>query len=188
MSSRARTLAILPEAALIALARGDDRDAYGELVRRHARSVRAFIAGLGAAPDLADDVAQETFLTALTDIRRFRGEGSLAAWLRTIAARALFRRRRKDKSNVTPWDPGQAEAVEGMQPDPNEALDLHGALGRLSQGERICVMLSHGAGFSHPEIAEATGLALGTVKSHINRGLQKLRILLSIHRTEGGSA
>jgi RNA polymerase sigma-70 factor (ECF subfamily) len=62
-------------------------------------------------------------------------------------------------------------------------LDLDRALQRLSSPERLCVSLCHGAGLKHDEIALALRVPLGTVKSHVTRGLKKLRILM----TEPGS-
>lgn len=57
-------------------------------------------------------------------------------------------------------------------------IDLEKALARLSDAERLCVTLNHGEGLSHGEIVEMTGLPLGTVKSHVLRGTEKLRHML----------
>jgi RNA polymerase sigma-70 factor (ECF subfamily) len=54
-------------------------------------------------------------------------------------------------------------------------IDLERALARLGPAERLCVVLAHGEGMTHAEIAEATGLPLGTVKSHVLRGSDKLK-------------
>jgi RNA polymerase sigma-70 factor (ECF subfamily) len=58
-------------------------------------------------------------------------------------------------------------------------IDLEKALAQLSDAERLCVTLNHGEGLSHGEIAEVTGIPLGTVKSHVLRGTDKLRRWLS---------
>ena len=65
--------------------------------------------------------------------------------------------------------------------------DLDEALKTLSETERVCVSLCHGAGMSHPEIAAAMNLPLGTVKSHVKRGLDKLRARLSPAQGDGRS-
>ena len=65
-----------------------------------------------------------------------------------------------------------------------EGMDLGGALATLANAVRLCIVLSYHEGMTHPEIAEATKLPLGTVKSHINRGTQRLRQLLSAYRDE----
>jgi RNA polymerase sigma factor (sigma-70 family) len=63
-----------------------------------------------------------------------------------------------------------------------EQLDLDRALSRLSGDERLCIVLAYNEGMSHSEISEATGLPLGTVKSHIKRGAERLRTLLHAYR------
>ena len=67
-------------------------------------------------------------------------------------------------------------------------VDLDEALKGLSEVERLCVSLCHGAGLSHPEIAAAMNLPLGTVKSHVKRGLDKLRARLQPGPVAIGSA
>ena len=66
-------------------------------------------------------------------------------------------------------------------------MDLDEALKSLNETERVCVSLCHGAGMSHPEIAAAMNLPLGTVKSHVKRGLDKLRARLSPAQGDGRS-
>jgi RNA polymerase sigma-70 factor (ECF subfamily) len=68
------------------------------------------------------------------------------------------------------------------------AVDLDEALKSLNETERLCVSLCHGAGLSHPEIAAAMNLPLGTVKSHVKRGMDKLRVRLAPAQGEGREA
>jgi RNA polymerase sigma-70 factor (ECF subfamily) len=71
-------------------------------------------------------------------------------------------------------------AAEDSSPE-NQAgakIDLERAMARLTPPERLCVTLNHGEGVSHSEIVDLTGLPLGTVKSHVQRGTDKLRRLL----------
>ena len=63
-----------------------------------------------------------------------------------------------------------------------ESLDLDRALARLSPEERLCVVLAYNEGLSHGEISAATGMPLGTVKSHIRRGAHNLRTLLDAYQ------
>ena len=74
-----------------------------------------------------------------------------------------------------------AETVEDETPrsDADAAIDLEGALLALNAAERLCVTMCFGAGLSHSEAAEALNLPLGTVKSHVKRGLEKLRTRLA---------
>ena len=74
------------------------------------------------------------------------------------------------------------DAVAGQR------LDLDGALKLLSPAERLCVSLCCGAGFSHAEVAEALKSPLGTVKSHVRRGLDKMKAHLTSEAPDGGHA
>ena len=159
---------------LAALSASGDRRAFGELARRHGSGVRALLRRLGADAALADDLAQDAFLAAFESIQEFRGEGAFGGWVKRIAARLYLRRRRRriDLQSAEPLDPDWADHVS-LGPD--SRLDLDSALAALSPSERLCVTLSYGAGLSHGEVSEALGCPLGTVKSHVKRGLDKLK-------------
>ena len=161
---------------LAALAAAGDRGAFGELVRRHGGTVRALVRRMGADPALADDLAQDAFIVAFERMRDFRGEGSFAGWVRRIAARLYVKkvRRRLDAA----LNAGLDEAADLSGPGEGHAadkIDLDGALQALSEPERLCVSLCCGAGLTHAEAAETLGAPVGTVKSHVKRGLEKLR-------------
>jgi RNA polymerase sigma-70 factor (ECF subfamily) len=161
------------ELAMLAVA--GDRAAFGELLRRHAPGVRALLRRMGARPALADDIAQDACLKAFERIATFRG-GSFGAWLRTIAARMYIRRWRSE-SRVA-WAPElPAEVVDEIAPIAvaSDCIDLDKALQVLSETERVCVSLCVGIGMTHEEAAAELQMPLGTVKSHVHRGLVKLR-------------
>lgn len=175
----ARRPADLHDTELAALAAAGGRAEFGELVRRHGSSVRGLLRRMGAQPSLADDVAQDAFLQAFEKCGEFRGEGAFGAWVRKIAARLYLRRISREARYVAELEPGREE-IDGVAAlRPNDRMDLDEALKALSEPERLCVSLCHGAGMSHPEIAQAMNLPLGTVKSHVKRGLDKLRARLS---------
>jgi len=165
---------------LVALAVTGARDAFGELVRRHGGAVRGLLRRMGADGSLADDLAQDAFLAAFEQIAEFRGEGTFQAWVKRIAARLYVRRWRKDARLDL-----MAETPEGAPDDaPGHAgleglIDLDAALRTLSSVERVCVSLCYGAGLSHAEAAMALNAPLGTVKSHVKRGMDKLRLQLA---------
>ena len=172
-----RSLASLHDVELAALAAGGDRPAFGELVRRHGSAVRGLLRRMGAEPALADDLAQDAFLAAFERVAEFRGEGAFSAWVRRIAARLYVRRWRKDAHldlEADPADPGHGGEVSAAA-----RIDLDEALKTLSPAERLCVSLCYGAGVSHAEAAETLNVPLGTVKSHVKRGLDKLRVRLA---------
>jgi len=157
-----------------------ERRAFGELVRRHGSAVRGLLRRMGAQASEADDVAQDAFLTAFERIAEFRGEGTFAGWVKRIAARAYLRRLQKERRLGTFGSDALENEPDGHVPgDADAAIDLDGALKTLSPPERLCVSMCFGAGLSHAEAAEALNLPLGTVKSHVKRGLEKLRARLA---------
>jgi RNA polymerase sigma factor (sigma-70 family) len=153
-----------------------ERAAFGELVRRHSSAVRGLMRRLGADSALADDLAQDAFLTAFEQITEFRGDGTFQAWVKRIAARLFVRRWRRDKRTDLVAETPDTPATDGSdQADAARRIDLDAALNTLTSAERLCVSLCYGGGLSHAEAAEALNAPLGTVKSHVKRGLDKLR-------------
>jgi RNA polymerase sigma factor (sigma-70 family) len=158
---------------LAAQAAAGGRREFGELVRRHGLAVRALLRRMGAQPS--------TFIQAFERCAEFRGEGTFAAWVKRIAARLYLKRVAKESRYVAELeDDSTAPTVEH-----GDRVDLDEALKSLSEAERLCVSLCHGAGMAHPEIAAALNLPLGTVKSHVKRGLDKLRARLAPAGTLG---
>jgi RNA polymerase sigma-70 factor (ECF subfamily) len=173
-------LANLHDVELAAHAATGERRAFGELVRRHGSAVRGLLRRMGASSAEADDVAQDAFLAAFERIAEFRGEGTFAGWIKRIAARQYLRRLQRERRLQ-----GQALEAAEFTDVPDEGvsaagrIDLDEALKSLSPPERLCVSLCFGAGLSHGEAAEALNLPLGTVKSHVKRGLDRLRARLA---------
>lgn len=173
----------LHDVELAALAAAGGRAAFGELARRHGSAVRALLRRMGAEPALADDIAQDAFIQAFEKCAEFRNQGPFVAWVRRIAARLYLKRRAFDARFVAESESdAPAPAVDSAA-----RLDLDQALKTLSEAERLCVSLCHGAGLSHPEIAAAMNLPLGTVKSHVKRGLDKLRARLQAETPASGT-
>ena len=169
------------EAAVVALAATGDAPAFEELVRRRQGMVRDMMRRLSGDRALADDLAQQVFVQAWRTIGRLRAPGAFGGWLRQVAVNIWLQETRRGRLPTVAMD----ERPESS-PDRPAARDLHAdaridldrALARLRTSERLCVVLSHGEGLSHGEIATATGWPLGTVKSHITRGLASLRATL----------
>ena len=177
--SRHSRFATLHDVELCSHAATGERRAIGELVRRHGSAVRGVLRRMGAQSTEADDVAQDAFLTAFERVAEFRGEGTFAAWVKKIAARLYLRRLQKDrKLGLLTAEPVEDEA-EAPRGDADATIDLEEALKVLGPVERLCVTMCFGAGLSHTEAAEALNLPLGTVKSHVKRGLEKLRTRLA---------
>jgi RNA polymerase sigma-70 factor (ECF subfamily) len=171
-------LASAHDLELVALGATGDRAAFGELVRRHGAAVRGLLRRMGADGASADDMAQDAFLAAFEQIAEFRGEGAFRTWVSRIAARLYVKRwRREARADLLAEDAKEATPTPG--PSADARIDLDGALKALSAPERVCVSLCYGAGLSHAEAAAALNAPLGTVKSHVKRGLDKLRSRLS---------
>lgn len=162
--------------SLVAAIRDGSERAFNLLVDRHQQAVRTFLRGLTSWDD-ADDMAQETFLAVWTHARSFRG-GNVRGWLFSIAwrkakgaQRSWFRRRRRDSDYHGPASPTRDIGTE-------DRLAVRQALATLPLAQRAAVVLSLGCGLTHAETAEALALPLGTVKSHILRGRERLRVAL----------
>lgn len=174
-----RPLTALPDLELAALSAAGSRAGFGELVRRHNSAIRVLLRRMGADASAADDIAQDAFLIAFERIGEFRGEGGFCPWVRRIAARLYVRRWRKEsKTQALGDDEREDDIAHSLSPgegDRADRIDLEAALSALSKSERICVSLCFGAGLTHAEAAEVLGAPIGTVKSHVKRGLEKLR-------------
>jgi RNA polymerase sigma-70 factor (ECF subfamily) len=166
------------EPAIVALAICGDEGAFCELVRRRQSWLRNLLRRLCHDPVLADDLAQQAFLQAWLSIRRLNSASAFGAWLRRLAVNTWL-------VHVRVQGP---ESPEATQPEPaelpftGEQLDLDHALARLTTEARLCIVLAYNEGMSHAEISESTGLPLGTVKSHIKRGAERLRTDLEAYR------
>jgi RNA polymerase sigma-70 factor (ECF subfamily) len=154
---------------------GQDADAFGELVRRHQSQVRNFLRKLSRDPVLADDLAQDAFLHAWDRLHTFTGSGSFVGWLLKVAYTTFLQSKRKSNR--------YGEILEMMGHEPrsrgadvsHEVSDLDKLLAVLTEEERAVMILSYACGLSHREIGNAASLPVGTVKSIIFRGKEKIR-------------
>ena len=171
---------------------GDDRHAFAELVKRHQSSVRACLRKLTAGNHaLADDLAQETFILAWRNLKSFRQEARFSTWLYRIATNCWLAQARKrheellgDRSDdVVDDDPDDASVAGGANVDhaagTTMKIDLERALARLSEAERAAIVQCYHNDLSHEEAAYVLGCPVGTVKTHVLRGKQKLKIALA---------
>jgi RNA polymerase sigma-70 factor (ECF subfamily) len=170
----------------------DDRHAFSELVRRHQSTVRATLRRLTAGNHaLADDLAQETFLAAYRNLRSFRQEARFSTWLYRIATNAfLADARRRREELLGDRDPEDVAATAGADvtsgagetadhaPRLALKLDLERAFAVLSDAERAAIVQCYHNDLSHEEAAYVLGCPVGTVKTHLLRGKQKLKARL----------
>ena len=166
-----------PEETVVALATGGDDGAFAELVRRRQKRVRDLLRRLCGDHALADDLAQKVFVRAWRGIGALRDPGAFGGWLKRVAVSTWLDEARRAPA---PIDDDERAFLAAADPSPSPqrvagGLDLERALARLGPAERMCVVLAHGEGMTHAEIAEASHLPLGTVKSHVLRGTEKLK-------------
>ena len=157
-----------------------DQHAFGELVRRHQSPVRGLLRQLTRTDvELADDLAQETFIRAYKNIRSFRGEAKFSTWLYRIAYN-VFRDDARKRKELVGVDEAQLQSEADPQTsDPGLRHDLMSALAVLPLNERTAIVLCCQNGLSHDEAARVLNIPLGTVKTNVLRGREKLKKILS---------
>jgi RNA polymerase sigma-70 factor (ECF subfamily) len=168
-----------PEPFVVRLAGRGDRHAFEELVRRRQSWVRNLMRRLSRDASLADDLAQQVFIRVWRTIGQLQHPERFPGWLKRVAVSVwLQHHRRRDVL-------ASAETIDDHEEHTDDtagtAVDIDHALALLPNAVRLCIVLSYHAQMSHAEIAETTSLPLGTVKSHIRRGTEKLEDLLSAY-------
>jgi len=169
------------DAELIAqvLAAGNPR-AFTRLVERHQSSIRVLLRRLTHGNEtLADELAQDTFLQAFRRLRDFRGEARFTTWLFRIAYNAFLAHIRKQRDHEIFDETSHGGFVGSKTAASDLDHDLEIAMRQLSIPERAVLTLCLGEGYTHDEAANALDLPLGSVKTHLLRGREKLRILLA---------
>lgn len=175
---------------LVALAVGSqDTAAFGELVRRHQSQVRNFLRKLTGDIVAADDLAQDCFLHAWDKLQTYSGRGSFIGWLLKVAYTTFLQSKRKSKRYAEVMDEaGHVAELESrnVTQSAEDVTDLEKLLAVLTEEERAIMVMSYACGLSHREIGEATGLPVGTVKSVIFRGKEKIRTSFDIKDHQHG--
>lgn len=148
-----------------------NKRAFDELVRRYQSPVRRFFLHQTLGDEqLSDDLAQDTFIKAYTNIGKFRGLASFQTWLMRIAYNVFYDYTRSKK---------QTDDIDGIQQPSLQTstvvgIDVYEALRLLKSEERTCITLQLIDGYDIVGIAKITGMKEGTVKSHLSRGKEKL--------------
>src|ERR671919_2515524 len=159
---------------VVARARTGDTEALGELYRAFEVPVYNLARRICRTTEDAEDVLQETFLEVCRSIGRFREEGSLWGWIRTIAASKALMRLRRNKYRDT--DELNDELVMGHQKEETHLrMDLEAALERLPETSRAVVWLHDVEGYTHEEIAAMMGKTPSFSKSQLARAHARLR-------------
>ncbi len=162
---------------------------FGYLVSEYQLAIRGYLRRLTKGNDtLADDLAQETFLNAFRKIATYKNTGSFKSWLFTIAYRCFLTHIRKNSTNPLmnfPTDDYENTGINTNDGHHDETtdlinkIDIENAFKYLKKNERSAISLCYTYGMSHTEISEIMDMPLGTVKSHISRGKEKLAKILN---------
>ena len=176
------------DAHLIERARGGDLAAFNQLVEAYQDQLFGLVARMVPDRDQAADVVQEAFFSAFRNLGSYRG-GAFKSWLSRIAvngAMDLQRARRRRPAQPYPeledetWQPpaGPDADPERRALTHERSRVLNEALAKIADDQRVAIVLYDVEGYDYLEIAELTGVSLGTVKSRIHRGRLALRALL----------
>ncbi len=188
---------------LVDRARSGDADACRQLVRRHQQKVYSLAIRMVRQAEDAEDVLQETFLSAFRALPSFRAESEFSTWLYRIATNCALMKLRRNKMVLVSIDAGtedDATSVEltDFSADPIEDVlngelrdKLEAALARLPEDMRIVSVLRDVEGLRNGEVAGILGLSLQAVKSRLHRARLLLRRELAAYfaeRSAGASA
>jgi RNA polymerase sigma factor (sigma-70 family) len=167
-------------ASLVARARDGDKDAFNALVRRFQDAAVGYAYGRLGDFQLAEDAAQEAFLTAWRELRKLREAAAFPGWFRQIVHTQCHRLTRGKALLTVPL--GEAVEVATRQPDPAavaEANQQHDRVSRavatLHENERMVIALFYLGGYSLAEISEFLAVPLNTSKSRLHKGRKRLR-------------
>ncbi len=171
--------------ALVDAVLAGDRRAFDQLVEQETASVYRACLRIMGRPHDAEDLTQEAFLAAYRSIRTFRGDGSLRGWLLRIATRQCFRRLSQRRPTAA-LDAIPEPRLDDPTADPTRSVlaaeqrdAVRDAVAALDEPYREVVALRFFAELSLAEVAETTGRPLNTVKTHLRRGLERLRPLIA---------
>jgi RNA polymerase sigma factor (sigma-70 family) len=163
-----------------------DRHAFGELVKRHQSVVRGLLRKWLVDDDAqADDLAQQTFVKAHAKLAQFNGQASYLTWLCQIAYREFLAWRRADRPHASLDEVPEESVAHAGDSLIDLRHDLKRAMKKLSEEEWIAVACCCLQGMTHEEAAAVLGWPLGTVKTHVLRGKEKLRPPMAEWRKKG---
>ena len=182
-----------PDERLVLLAKDGSLEAFNSLVERYQRPVYSLCYRLLGSRESAEDATQETFLAAYRSVGGFAG-GNVRSWLMRIAANEskdeLRRQKRKVSDSLDAMFERLESAVEIADSSPGtedllQSREITGGLERallsLPFDQRQAVLLVDLYDFHYEEVAVMTGTSLGTIKSRIHRGRERLRELFTSH-------
>ena len=171
----------------IQAAKGGDQAAFGHLVETYQKRVYALTVRMCPTRELAEEAAQEAFLSAWQGLPFFRGDSAFSTWLYRLASNACVDLLRKESRHQGPSLDDEAVSADTADPAPTPEkaaeqrelrTQIEAGLRSLSPEHREVLVLREIQQLSYDEIADVLSLDLGTVKSRISRGRRQLRDFL----------
>lgn len=183
------------ERALIQRAIAGDRAAAEECIRAHQGSLYAYMLRLSGRPDVAEDIVQDAFVRALTNLDRFDFRFRFSTWLFTIAKRLYVNACQKHKpafdTDAVDLSEGVGERPEGTaigrEIEGNVSSAVQHALAALPEEQREIIVLFYQLEWPISQIAEYMGMPEGTIKSHLHRSRRRMRDALLAHERHAAS-
>lgn len=178
----------LSDASLVESARRGDMRAFERLYRLHSARVMGVCLRMCRRRDIAEDCVQQTFVRAWRNLAAFEGRSAFGTWLHRIAVNEVLTYARNHGTRTESGDPLEAadDVAGGAQGefDASEVVDVERALASLPEGARHVVVLQAVYGYSHEEVAEMLGIAVGTCKAQLHRGRRLLRERMGLKELE----
>jgi RNA polymerase sigma-70 factor (ECF subfamily) len=167
--------------------------AFERLYRLHSGRVMGLCLRMVRERDAAEDCVQQTFIKAWRNLDRFEARSAFSTWLHGIAVNVVLTHKRMDKGFMfvdNPEYPGHAQYddsnADRAEPradtdsmDTGDLMDIEQALAKLPDGARYVVVLQGIYGYSHEEVADMLGIAVGTCKAQLHRARRMLRSRLT---------
>jgi RNA polymerase sigma-70 factor, ECF subfamily len=175
------------DAELVTAARAGDTAAFERLYRTHVDRVMGLCLRMTRRRDIAEDCTQQAFVRAWRNLSTFEGRSVFGTWLHRIAVNEVLTHARNRRTRVELEETGD-EANETQQDsdgeyDAGEVMDLERALATLPAGSRHVLVLQAVYGYTHEEVADMLGIAVGTCKAQVHRGRRLLRERLGLGET-----
>jgi RNA polymerase sigma-70 factor (ECF subfamily) len=180
-------IASLSDAELIHVSISGREESFEELVRRYQRPIVGYVFRMLGDYDSALDVTQEVFIKVYNSLHRYSSDYKFSTWLYRIAHNATIDHLRRNSTNTQSIETESADGayqlqIESRDPSPEKdrerkewRVEIEAVVKRLPTAYRELILLRHSQDLSYDEIAEVTGLPLGTVKNRLFRAREMMR-------------
>ena len=164
------------ESQLVLRSQNGDQTAYEQLYRANIGKVYALCMRLCGQKELAEDLAQESFIRAWQKLKSFRGDSAFSSWLYRLTSNVVIGHLRKqNKWQIESLDDQEYDQTAAPQRPFGIEEEIDQALRGLSDTARVVLIMYEYLGYQHNEISQITGMAIGTSKTHLHRARASLK-------------